>query len=84
MPSTLPLTSKFAVHDVATIEIQFNGQLLQVPHGTTIARLLEIARIRTEVVAVELNQEIVSRSAHANTIVHAGDSVEAVTLVGGG
>lgn len=57
---------------------------MDVPAGMTIAQLLESAEIRSKLVAVEVNLEIVPREQHANHQVADGDSIEAVTLVGGG
>ncbi len=68
----------------STIQVHFNGKQLDVPSGSTIADLLELAEIRSKLVAVEVNLEIVPRELHAVTIVATGDVVEAVTLVGGG
>ncbi len=69
---------------VVEISIQFNGQATEVPPETTIAQLLEIAGIRSQLVAVEVNLEIVPREQFQSYTVAAGDVVEAVTLVGGG
>ncbi|MCA9131742.1 MAG: sulfur carrier protein ThiS [Planctomycetales bacterium] len=66
------------------ITIQFNGQPLDVPPETSLSELLALAEIRSQVVAVEVNREIVPRSEHGQYQVAAGDVIEAVTLVGGG
>ncbi|MCC7334873.1 MAG: sulfur carrier protein ThiS [Pirellulaceae bacterium] len=66
------------------LTIEFNGQSFDVPPGTTIEQLLALAEIRSRLVAVEVNREIVPRALHASQCVAAGDTVEAVTLVGGG
>ena len=66
------------------ISVQFNGQALDVPVGTTIAELLQSTQIRSQLVAVEVNLEIIPREAHASHQLCEGDTVEAVTLVGGG
>lgn len=66
------------------LTIEFNGQTFEVPPGTTIEQLLVLAEIRSRLVAVEVNQEIVPRALHSTHCVSAGDTVEAVTLVGGG
>jgi len=66
------------------IQIQFNGKAMEVPAGSTIADLLEVAQMRSKLVAVEQNLEIVPREVHAQTTVDTGDVIEAVTLVGGG
>lgn len=66
------------------IQIQFNGKAMDVPAGSTIADLLEVAQMRSKLVAVEQNLEIIPRELHAQTTVGTGDVIEAVTLVGGG
>lgn len=66
------------------ISIRFNGEMIEVPKGTTITELLERAAIRTKLVAVEVNLEIVAHDEHAVHQVQAGDTIEVVTLVGGG
>ncbi len=67
-----------------TISVQFNGQTMDVPAGTSITELLAFAEIRSQLVAVEVNLEIVPRETHAHYQISDGDVVEAVTLVGGG
>lgn len=69
---------------MSQLAIEFNGQPLDVPVGTTIEQLLALTEIRSHLVAVEVNREIVPRSTHATHLVAAGDAIEAVTLVGGG
>ncbi|MFO1062626.1 MAG: sulfur carrier protein ThiS [Pirellulales bacterium] len=64
--------------------IQFNGKPFEIPEGSSITDLLRLADIRTELVAVERNMELVPRRRHADTILCEGDAVEVVTLVGGG
>lgn len=66
------------------ITITFNGQPMQLSATCSIAQLLELAEIRSKLVAVEVNLEIVPRNKHDSHIVQAGDAIEAVTLVGGG
>ncbi|MCJ8170564.1 sulfur carrier protein ThiS [Atopomonas sediminilitoris] len=66
------------------MQITLNGQ----PH--TLAQALSVAELLTQLaltgkrVAVELNQEIVPRSAHATTLLADGDQVEVVHAIGGG
>ncbi|HBB71626.1 MAG TPA: thiamine biosynthesis protein ThiS [Ruminococcus sp.] len=52
--------------------------------GKTIAQLIEEGGYKPERVAVELNFEIVPKSAYTDTTVKDGDSVEIVGFVGGG
>ena len=68
----------------AMIQVQFNGRELMVPRGATLADLLETAEMRSRLVAVEVNLNIVPREQHASLAVCNGDVIEAVTLVGGG
>ena len=68
----------------ATSQIWLNGVLQPfVPHST-IASLLEQLQIPTRGVAVELNEQIVPRSQHAQRALQPGDRLEVVSLVGGG
>jgi sulfur carrier protein len=64
--------------------IQFNGQPREVANGTTIAELLQELDLRPAHVGVEVNLELVPRGKHAEHVLRHGDSVEVVTLVGGG
>ena len=66
------------------INVVVNGQPQEIAAGATVAQLLESIGVRTELVAVELNLDIVPKHQHAQTIVRDGDQVEVVTLVGGG
>lgn len=68
----------------AGITIQLNGEPRTVAPGTTIAALLEELRRSAPGVAVERNQMVVPRRAHAECVLEPGDRVEIVTLVGGG
>jgi thiamine biosynthesis protein ThiS len=64
--------------------ITVNGQPRVVESGATVASLLETLGLEPRGLAVERNLELVPRSAHAATVLQAGDRVEVVTLVGGG
>ena len=66
------------------INIMVNGQPQSVAAGSTITQLLQAIGVRTELVAVEVNLDIVPKQQHGQTVVRDGDQVEVVTLVGGG
>ena len=66
------------------MNIIFNGRPRQIDQQTTLADLLEQLDLATQRVAVEINLELVPRRQHAETILCEGDSLEVVTLVGGG
>ena len=67
-----------------SFSIQFNGQAIDVAESSTLRDLLELAEIRSKLVAVEVNQEIVPHEEFDSRTIVEGDVVEAVTLVGGG
>ena len=64
--------------------VSVNGEPRELPDGATIADLLEALQIRVKHVAVERNLEVVPRAEHGSTALEEGDSLEVVTLVGGG
>jgi sulfur carrier protein len=66
------------------MEITLNGQAREFDAPLTIAALLAAAGWAERRVAVEVNREIVPRSAHATHALAAGDRVEIVHALGGG
>ncbi len=67
-----------------TLTIQMNGEQREVPTGLTLAALLELLELPADRVAVELNLEVVKRSAWGSTPIQEGDQLEIVQMVGGG
>jgi sulfur carrier protein len=67
-----------------TLQIELNGQPHQVDAESTIAQLLNDLDLQPKQVAVEVNLEIVPRTQHDSRQVKPGDSIEIVTLFGGG
>lgn len=65
-------------------EISINGEPLQIEPGTTVAELLRQLHKEPRFLAVERNFELVPRTEHAGCRLSAGDTIEIVTLVGGG
>jgi thiamine biosynthesis protein ThiS len=66
------------------MKVTINGEPTDLPEGATILQMLECLKLTTGRVAVEVNREIVTRSRHETTTLNPGDTVEIVTLVGGG
>ena len=66
------------------MHIQLNGEPYELPDGGTVAALLTRLDLTGRRVAVELNQDIVPRSQHAETVLTEGDRVEVVQAIGGG
>jgi sulfur carrier protein len=64
--------------------VQINGEKKEVSAGMSVALLLEEMGIRPGRVVVELNRDVLSRTAHALTFLKEGDTVEIVHFVGGG
>ena len=69
---------------MATIEIELNGVRREVRAGLSVAELILELGLRPEIVAVEVNQDLVMRDRRAEAHLAAGDRVELVTMVGGG
>jgi len=65
------------------MHVLVNGEQIEVPDAATVADLVEQLKLRGPV-AVELNQAIIKRANHAEQTLAEGDSLEIVTLVGGG
>ena len=66
------------------MNIVVNGQPREIEPGTTLARLLDALEMQPRYLAVERNFELVPRKGHAECLLAEGDTLEIVTLVGGG
>jgi thiamine biosynthesis protein ThiS len=66
------------------VEIRVNGVPHEVPAEATVAELLRRLNKEPRYLAVERNFELVPRTQHAACVLHPGDQIEIVTLVGGG
>ena len=66
------------------IEIELNGNRREIQEGLSVADLILELGLRPEIVAVEVNQDLVVRDRRAATRLVPGDKVELVTMVGGG
>jgi len=68
----------------AAIDVCVNGATRSVPSGTTVAGLIELLGVRAELVAVEVGGALVPKARRAEHVLAPGDTLEIVTLVGGG
>lgn len=67
------------------MQIIYNGQPRELASTIlTISDLIKELGLRPQLVAVEVNGELVPRAKHSTAAVVAGDRFEVVTLVGGG
>ena len=66
------------------MHITLNGEARECAPGSSISSLLDAAGYAGKRVAVEVNLDIVPRSAHATHLLAEGDKVEIVHAIGGG
>lgn len=64
--------------------VTVNGDNREIPEGTSVRGLLELLNLGSAAAAVEINRTLVRKADHTSTILKPGDTVEIVTLVGGG
>ena len=67
-----------------SLRVTVNGEARQVEPGTTVAALLAAIAPAGKPCAVEIDREIVPRSAHQSRALRDGEAVEVVGFVGGG
>jgi sulfur carrier protein len=67
------------------MNLWINGEKVDVPKPVeTVTNLLAYYSLQEKIVIVELNHEILEKSAHAQTRLSDGDRIEIVHFVGGG
>jgi thiamine biosynthesis protein ThiS len=66
------------------MRINVNGRQQEEKDGLTVAELVAALSLEPRRVAVERNKRIVPRAQYAQTPLAEGDTLEIVTLVGGG
>ncbi|WP_417329395.1 sulfur carrier protein ThiS [Halomonas cupida] len=66
------------------MQIQLNGEPHALDREQSVAELVETLGLGGRRIAVELNEDIVPRSLHTETLLSDGDSVEIVHAIGGG
>ena len=64
--------------------IKLNGDPHHIPGPLSVSELLEELEIDARRVAVELNLDVVKKSAYGSSVIKEGDEVEIVNFVGGG
>ncbi len=72
------------MHDKSTISIQMNGKPVDIAPNQTVMDYLKSRGHLERLVVVELNGQILAKTAFATTGLAAGDRVEIVHFVGGG
>ncbi len=66
------------------MQVRLNGELREIPEGSTVAGLLAHLGVKAPRVAVELNEVVVTKDRYATQQIGPGDAVEIVAFVGGG
>jgi sulfur carrier protein len=66
------------------MRVRVNGDVQAVETGATVSQLLEHLELAGRPCAVEVNAVVVPRREHGDRRLREGDTVEIVTLVGGG
>jgi thiamine biosynthesis protein ThiS len=66
------------------MQLIINGEARRFEGITTLADLVTALQMKGDRIAIELNQQIVSRAAWPETLLHEGDRLEIVHFVGGG
>ncbi|ANG64488.1 thiamine biosynthesis protein ThiS [Marinobacterium aestuarii] len=66
------------------IQCHINGQATRIPEGHSLTDLIEQLGLSGRRLAIELNAEIVPRTAHATVTLNNNDRVEIVHAIGGG
>lgn len=66
------------------MRIMVNDSSVELPSGATVADLVGLLAAPQARVAIEVNRQLIRRADHAATLLHDGDTIEMVTLVGGG
>jgi len=66
------------------MKIIVNGEPLEVAEGLNAAELMDLLELSGKRLALEINQEIVPRSAFETHRLQAGDRIEIIQAIGGG
>ena len=66
------------------MQVRLNGELREIPDGTSVAGLLLHLGVKAPRVAVEVNDRVVTKDRYESQRIGPGDSVEIVAFVGGG
>jgi len=66
------------------MKIYLNGKKEEIEGGMSISQLLEVEKIRPEVVTIELNDEIIERDKYGSVAIKSDDKLEFAYYMGGG
>lgn len=67
-----------------SLSVMLQGSPTELEDGISLADLITQLGLAGRRMAVEINAELIPRSLHAITLIHAGDCIEIVHAIGGG
>lgn len=67
-----------------TVSVLLNGEERHIPQDVSVTGLLEHLKMKPQGIAIEINREIVPRSAFETRRIGEGDTIEVLRMVGGG
>ncbi|WP_310439890.1 sulfur carrier protein ThiS [Sulfuricurvum sp.] len=66
------------------MQIKVNGEIRDIPNGSTMLDLIRSLGVEERVMASALNMEIVKQDAWGSALLKEGDTIELLDFVGGG
>ncbi len=66
------------------MQITVNGETRELDEGQTLTQLLTQLELTGKRIAVELNESIIPRARHDETVLRDGDKIEIIHAIGGG
>ena len=66
------------------MNFSLNGEPYSLPEGSTLSELAQELDLEGKRYAIEVNEDIISRSEHADYQIKSDDKVEVVVAIGGG
>lgn len=69
---------------VIAMKLQVNGNEIEVAENATVADLIIQLGLEKKRIAVELNQQIITKSSHSDTQLSEHDQIEIIHAIGGG
>jgi len=66
------------------MQVTVNDASRELPDGATVQDLIAALGLSGKRVAIEVNRTLIPRANHPQHLLHPGDHIEVVTLVGGG
>ena len=66
------------------MQIKVNGEVREIPEGSTMLDLIRSLGLEERVMASALNMEIVKQDAWGKAVLQEGDTIELLDFVGGG